>query len=191
VKDFLIKISLVALSLALALLPPAAYTEDGQVIGGKNSAGKVDVSSKKFTSRPCADGRESIFEGSVTAKQKDVTLLCDRLIIITNENAGSEPSESQTKKLSKSLQMSGAIKTITALGNVKITQKDRMATANKAVYDHGKRTVTMTEGPPRFSEGGNSGMADAVIVYLDENRFEFFKPRFTVDPGEPGNVKKK
>jgi lipopolysaccharide export system protein LptA len=189
-KFFSINISILALSLALALLPQAANTENGQVIGRKNPEGTVDVTSKKFTSRPCADGREAIFEGNVTVKQVDITLLCDRLIIISDENKGSTP-ESRTKKLSKDWQINSDVKTITALGNVKITQKDRVVTAGKAIYDHAKRTVTLTEGPPRFWEGRNSGVADAVIMYLDENRFELFKPDFTIKPGEPKKENKK
>lgn len=190
-KGFLIKISIVALSMALAVLAPAAYSENGQAIGGKNSAGKVDVASKTFTSRPCADGRESIFEGNVTAKQGDITLLCDRLVIVSDEKKGSAAPEIRAKKLSKDWQMSSAIKTVTALGNVKITQKDRMVTAGKAVYDHAKRTVTLTEGPPRFWQGRDAGMADRVVMHLEENRFELFKPRFTIDPGQPTEEKKK
>ncbi|MGO9118229.1 MAG: LptA/OstA family protein [Desulfomonilaceae bacterium] len=183
-KGFSIKISIVVLILALALLPQVANTENGQVISGKSSEGTVDVASKKVIIRPCSEGRETIFEGDVKAKQRDITLFCDRLIIISNENKGSTAPESRTKKLSKDLQISSEVKTITALGNVKITQKDRTVTAGKAIYDHAKRTVTLSEGPPRFWQGRDSGMADAVIMYLDENRFELFKPNFTIDPGE-------
>ena len=183
-KVFSIKISIMVLSLALTMLPRAAHTENGQVISRKNPEGTVDVTSKKFTSRPCADGREAIFEGNVTVKQGDITLLCDRLVIISDENKGSTAPDGRTKRLSKDWQINSAVKTITALGNVKITQKDRTVTAGKAIYDHLKRTVTLTEGPPRFWQGRDSGMADAVIMYLDENRFELFKPNFTIDPGE-------
>jgi len=190
-KGLLIKTSIVALSLALAALAPDAYSENGKATGGKNSAGKVDVDAKKFTSRPSADGRESIFEGNVKAKQGDITLLCDRLVIISDEDKGTAAPESRTKRLSKDLQMNSAIKTVTALGNVKITQKDLMATAGKAVYDHAKRTVTLTEGPPRFWQGRDSGMADAVTMYLDENRFVLSKPKFTIEPGEQKKENKK
>jgi lipopolysaccharide export system protein LptA len=190
-QGFLIKISIVALSVALAVLPRAAYSENGQAIGGKNSAGKVDVASETFTSRPCADGRESIFERNVKAKQGDITLLCDKLVIISDENKGSAAPESRTKRLPKDLQMNSSIKTVTALGSVKITQKDLMATAGKAVYDHAKRTITLTEGPPRFWQGRDSGMADAVTMYLDENRFVLLKPKFTIEPGEQKKENKK
>ncbi len=190
-KGFSIKISIVALILTLALLPQAANTENGQAISRKNPEGTVDVTSRKFTSRPYADGRETIFEGNVTVKQVDITLLCDRLIIISDENKGSAAPESRTKKLSKDLQINSAVKTVTALGNVKITQKDRTVTAGKAIYDHAKRTVTLTEGPPRFWQGRDSGMADTVVMHLDENRFELFKPNFIIDPGEQKKENKK
>ena len=190
-KGFSIKIGIVALTLAFAVLPRAAYTQNGKALGGKNSAGKVDVASKRFTSRSCAEGRESIFEGNVTAKQGDVTLLCDRLVVISDEKKGSGTPESRTKKLPQDWQMGGAIKSVTALGNVKITQKDRMVTAGKAVYDHTKRTVTLTEGPPRFWRGGDSGMADRVIIYLDEDRYELIKPSFQMESAKSAKEKKK
>ena len=57
----------------------AAYAEKDQVIGGKNSLDQIDITAKKATVRPCPDGKEIIFEGKVTAKQGDITLLCDRL----------------------------------------------------------------------------------------------------------------
>ena len=153
------------MALVVAGVLSAAYAEKDQVIGGKNSQDQIDITAKKVTVKPCPDGKETIFEGKVTAKQGDVTLLCDRLIILHEEKKGSTAPESQNKRLPKDWQTSSAIKTVTALGNVKITQKDLMATAGKALYDHAKRTVTLTEGPPRFWQGRDSGMAEAVIMY--------------------------
>ena len=109
----------------------AAYAEKDQVIGGKNSQDQIDITAKKATVKPCPDGKEIIFEGKVKAKQGDITLLCDRLIILYEEIKGGTAPGSQNKSLPKDWQTSGAVKTVTALGNVKITQKDRTATAGK------------------------------------------------------------
>ncbi len=158
----------------------AACAEKDQVIGGKNSQDQIDITAKKATVKPCPDGKEIIFEGKVKAKQGDITLLCDRLIILYGEIKGRTAPGSQNKSLPEDWQTSGAIRTVTALGNVKITQKDRTAIAGKGLYDHAKRTVTLTEGPPRFWQEGGSGIAKAITVYLDGGRFDLLEPRLTV-----------
>lgn len=170
--------------LAAAFLLSAAHAEKEQVIGGKNSQDQIDITAKKAIVKPCSDGKEIIFEGKVKAKQGDITLLCDKLIILYGEIKGGTAPASQNKRLPKDWQVSSTVKTVTALGNVRITQKDRTATADKAIYDHAKRTLTLTEGPPRFWQVGNSGMAQAVTAYLDEDRFEFVEPKFVMRPGE-------
>jgi lipopolysaccharide export system protein LptA len=192
-KGLSLKLSVAALIAfvgAIASLS-ATYAENEQVIGGKNSLVQIDISAQKATVRPCPDGKEIIFEGKVKTKQGDVTLLCDRLIILHVETKGATDPGSQNRSLPKDWQTGGVVKTVTALGNVKITQKDRMAIAGKGVYDHAKRTLTLTEGPPRFWQPGGSGTADRVVLYLDENRFDFLNPRFSIDPGQPTDEKKK
>jgi len=185
-KGLSLKVSvaaLIALLVTTAFLS-AAYAEKGQVIGGKNSLDQVDIVAKKATVRPCSDGKEIIFEGKVKAKQDDITLVCDKLIVLYGEVKGGEDPASQNKSLPRDWQTSGTVKTVTALGNVKITQKDRTAIAGRGVYDHAKRTLTLTEGPPRFWQPNSSGMAKAVTAYLDEDRFEFLEPTFVMRPSE-------
>jgi lipopolysaccharide export system protein LptA len=170
--------------LVAAAFHSAACAEKDQVIGGKNSQDQIDITAKKATVKPCPDGKEIIFEGKVKAKQGDITLLCDRLVILYGEIKGGTAPGSQNKSLTEDWQTSGAIRTVTALGNVKITQKDRTAIAGKGLYDHAKRTLTLTEGPPRFWQAGNQGVAQAVTAYLDEDRFEFLEPTFVIRPSE-------
>ena len=155
----------------------AAHAEKDQVIGGKNSLDQIDITAKRATVKPCPDGKEIIFEGKVKAKQGDIELVCDRLIILHEEKKGGTAPGSQNKSLPKDWQTSGTVKTVTALGNVKITLKDRVATAGKAIYDHAKRTLTLTEGPPRFWQEGGWGMAKVITAYLDEDRFHLLEPR--------------
>ena len=86
--------------------------------------------------------------------------------------AGAIQSSSPKNQATKELQTPSGIKSITALGNVKITQNDRMALAGKAVFDNAKRTITLTEGPPRLWQGPDVLAAQTIIIYLDENRSE-------------------
>jgi lipopolysaccharide export system protein LptA len=145
--------------------------------------------------RNIPDGKENVFEGAVKVVQDDVTLTCDKLVIVYEEKKGTAPTESRNRKLPKDWQTAGNIKSITASGNVKITQNERMATAGKALYDNVKRTITLTESP-RIWQGRDAGIADTIIMYLDENRSEFrggdASPiKFTINPSEPKKEKKK
>jgi lipopolysaccharide export system protein LptA len=85
---------------------------------------------------------------------------------------GTEQNGSNKKTVNKELQTASGIKSITASGNVKMTQNDRMAVAGKAFFDNTKRTITLTEGPPRLWQGPDVLAAQTIVIYLDENRSE-------------------
>jgi lipopolysaccharide export system protein LptA len=92
------------------------------------------------------------------------------------------------------LQTISGIKSITATGNVKIAQEERMAVAGKALFDNAKRTITLTEGP-KLWQGPDMLMAHTIIVYLDENRVELHSKDGKDDDGirmriNPGKQKK-
>ena len=62
----------------------------------------------------------------------------------------------------------------------------------KAVYDHIKRTITLTEGPPRVWQGSNVGTADTIVIHLDENSVAFGdRVQFTIKPSEQMKEKEK
>jgi lipopolysaccharide export system protein LptA len=138
---------------------------------GKGSDQPIDITSTKFTARNIPNGKEATFEGNVKVNQGDVTLSCDQLVLVYDEKAGARTGEGRVKKLSKKLENVSQIKSITASGNVKIVQNERMAVAGKALYDNAKRTITLTEGP-RLWQGADVMVAKTIIVYLDENRVD-------------------
>jgi lipopolysaccharide transport protein LptA len=171
-KGLSLKLGVAVPNLVLAVLLSAVYAENDQTIGGKNSQGQIDITADRHIAKSGRDSKERVFDGNVTINQDDVRLTCDRLVIVYDETKGSKSVESQGKQLPAS-----TIKSITAAGNVKITQNERRATAGKALWDYAKRTITLTEGPPRFWQGRDSGMANKVIMYLDENRWELPEPQ--------------
>ena len=131
----------------------------------------MDITSKRFTVTNTPNGKEVTFEGNVKVKQGDVTLGCDRLVIVYDEKTEAKTTEGRVRKLTKGLENVSQIKSITASGNVKIVQNERMAVAGKALYDNVKRTITLTEGP-RLWQGADVLVANTIIIYLDENRTE-------------------
>lgn len=131
----------------------------------------IHISSAKGRGRRLPNGYEATFSGKVKVQQGDMTLTCDRLVIIYEQKK--KPRDRKgNPKAPADLQDASNIKSITAIGHVKIVQQQTRATAGKAVYDAAKRTITLTENP-RLRRGRNVLQAATIIIYLDENRTEF------------------
>ena len=90
------------------------------------------------------------FRGNVVAKQEDMTLYANTLII---------HYDPESKKL----------KVITALGNVKIVQLDRRATGQKAIFQQDENKVIL-DGEAVVREGENVILGERVIFYVNEER---------------------
>ena len=165
------KIGGLVVFLVLGFALTAAGANNEYLSLGKGSDQPIDITSKKVSFRNIPTGKEVTFEGNVKVKQGDVTLTCDRLVIVYDQKQAARTGEGRIKKLSRSLENVSQIKSITASGSVKIVQNERMAVAGKALYDNVKRTITLTEAP-RLWQGKDMLVADTIIIYLDENRSE-------------------
>ena len=101
------------------------------------------------------------FKGNVVAKQEDVTLYANTLLIIYDPD---------TKKL----------KEIIATGNVKVVQLDRRATGQKVTFDQDKNKVVL-DGDAVVREGTNVIRGERITFYVEEERS-------VVEPGKGGRV---
>ncbi len=90
------------------------------------------------------------FIGNVVAKQEDITLYANTLVI---------RYDPETKKL----------KDITAIGNVKIVQLDRRATGQKATFQQEENKVVL-DGDAVVREGESEIRGERVIFYVREER---------------------
>jgi lipopolysaccharide export system protein LptA len=160
-----------ALVLCTAATAPAIAQSDYLSLA-QGSDQPINITSKRFVARNIPGGKEVLFERDVKVKQGDLTMTCDKLLIVYDEQKAKHDTQSNGKKLPKDLQTISGIRSITASGNVKIVQNERMATAGRAEYDNRKRTITLTEGPPRLWQGPDVMVAHTIIIYLDENRSE-------------------
>ncbi len=170
----MVRILLIAIFVMAFLLSPClCLCQKDYLAISPSSDQPINITSKRFSAKNIPGGKEVTFEGSVKVQQGDLVLTCDRLVIMYDEKmAGAIQSSSPKNQATKELQTPSGIKSITALGNVKITQNDRMAVAGKAVFDNAKRTITLNEGPPRLWQGPDVLAAQTIIIYLDENRSE-------------------
>jgi lipopolysaccharide export system protein LptA len=92
------------------------------------------------------------FAGNVVAKQEDVTLYANTLVVHYQ-------SENENRK----------IKEIIASGNVKIVQLDRRATSRKATFYQDENKVVL-DGDAVVRDGENVIRGDRVIYYVNEER---------------------
>ena len=90
------------------------------------------------------------FKGNVVAKQEDVTLYANTLVMIYDPD---------TKKL----------KEIIANGNVKVVQLDRRATGQKVTFDQDKNQVVL-DGDAVVREGTNVIRGERITYYVEEER---------------------
>jgi len=90
------------------------------------------------------------FKGNVIAKQGDITLYTNTLIVLYDQT---------TKK----------IKEIKGIGNVKIVQLDRRVTSHQATFDQDENKVVL-EGDAVVREGENVVRGERVIYYINEEK---------------------
>jgi lipopolysaccharide export system protein LptA len=134
---------------------------------GRGSDQPIDITSKNMNAKNIPGGKEVAFQGNVGVKQGDVTLSCDRLVIVYDEKTVDKTGEGKVKKLSKGQENVSQIKSITASGNVKIVQNERMAVADEALYDNVNRTIRLKGGRPKLREGSDVLIGDPIFIYLE------------------------
>lgn len=135
----------------------AIKTDKG--FGFTTSRAPIDITSDTVE----ADQKQNkvTFKGNVVAKQEDVTLYANTLVMIYDPDK---------KKL----------KEIIAIGNVKVVQLDRRATGEKATFDQDKNKVVL-DGDAVVREGTNVIRGERITFYVEEERS-------VVEPGKGGRV---
>ena len=94
--------------------------------------------------------RQSIFTGDVVAKQGEMTLYAERLIVFLQQD------QDQIERLE-------------AIGGVRVLQLDRIATAEKAVFYQVEERLVLS-GNAEVTQGQNEISGDEITLYLKENR---------------------
>jgi lipopolysaccharide export system protein LptA len=95
-------------------------------------------------------GKTAIFTGKVVARQEDVTIYSDRLIIYYGEQ------QDQVDK-------------IEAFGSVRILQTNRVGTGGHALYENKEGKITLSINP-RVTQDTDSVTGKVIVYYLDEDR---------------------
>jgi lipopolysaccharide export system protein LptA len=159
-------------SLFLIFISGEAQEKSGSAKGGGEKALKTDKGFGFTATRAPIDitsdtveadqkQNTATFKGNVVAKQEDVTLYANTLLIIYDPD---------TKKL----------KEIIATGNVKVVQTDRRATGQKMTFDQDKNKVVL-DGDAVVREGTNVIRGERITFYVEEERS-------VVEPAKGGRV---
>lgn len=103
------------------------------------------------------------FVGHVTVRQDDLVITGDQMIVYGVQ----EKEKSKTK--SSETPMVDQIDRIEVQGSVKITQREKMATAEKAVYYHREDKIVLL-GQPKVSQGQDTLQGRMITLYLADGR---------------------
>lgn len=95
-------------------------------------------------------GKTAIFTGRVVARQEDVTIYSEKLIIYYGEN------QEQVDK-------------IEAIGSVRILQTNRVGTGGHALYENKEGKITLSVNP-KVTQEKDSVTGKVIVYYLDEDR---------------------
>lgn len=95
-------------------------------------------------------GKTAIFSGKVVAKQGDVTIFSDKLVV----------GYAETSK---------DVENVEALGNVRIVQQNITGFADHALYENRTGRIVLT-GSPRVVQGGESISGKVITYYVDADK---------------------
>ena len=105
-----------------------------------------------------------VFSGNAVATQGDKEIKSDRLLLYYKKEAGKKD-----KVGAKEVEGTGDLEKIEAKGNVVVTQKERIATGDEAVYFQDSGQIIMT-GNATLRDGKNLIKGDKVTVFVNEDR---------------------
>ncbi|MEA3362726.1 MAG: lipopolysaccharide transport periplasmic protein LptA [Thermodesulfobacteriota bacterium] len=108
----------------------------------------IEITSQKL--EMLQQQRQSTFTGDVVAKQGDMTLFAEKLIVFFHKD------QDQVERLE-------------AIGSVRALQLDRIATAEKAVFYQVEEKLVLS-GNAEVTQGKNKISGDEITLYLQDNR---------------------
>jgi lipopolysaccharide export system protein LptA len=110
------------------------------------------------------DKRLVVFSGNAVAIQGDKIIRADKLMIYYKK----APDDGKPKEI-KGVEGTGDLDRIEAVGHVSVTQGNRVATGDLAVYDQDTERIIMTGGAV-MREGKNVVRGNKITLLIKENR---------------------
>ena len=154
-----------AATLCAGLPAFAALEDDGRSLEASPDATVVTADKLTFDYIK----KFALFEGRVQVNDPRLQLSSDRLTIVFTEDGGAQ--------------------TIKAEGKVLLTQGDKKARSDVAVYEVATGRIVLSGGPPQVMQGRNILEGEVITFWRDQQRLEC-KPRarlvvYSEDFGDP------
>lgn len=129
------------LPITASATPPAAAPKDRSTL-------PITVKSNEMNADNV--GRTAVFSGKVVAKQGDVTIFSDKLVVSYADKGD-------------------GVEKIEAFGNVRIVQLNRTGLSDQAVYESSTGRIVMT-GSPRVLQGNDRISGKVITYYVDDEK---------------------
>jgi lipopolysaccharide export system protein LptA len=130
-----------------SLLPVSAFSDATSVHKDRSDL-PITVKSNEMTTDNKA--KTAIFSGKVVAKQGDVTIFSDKLVVSYSDKKGD-------------------VEKVEAFGSVRIVQQNRTGFADQAVYESSNGRIVLS-GSPRIEQGSNSVRGKVITYYVDDDK---------------------
>jgi len=121
-----------------------------EIAGGDRLNQPIQIKSNELSTDSAS--RTATFTGKVSARQGDVTIYCDRLVIYYSEKG---------KEVDK----------VEAFGNVRIVQANRVGQAGHAIYESQTGRIVLDDNPKVY-QGEDEVTGKVITYYLDSQRSE-------------------
>lgn len=159
----IIKKVFILCTLFLLLITSATQAKDNSAkISNLSSKEPIEIVSDRMDA--FNEKKLVIFSGNVVATQGDREIKSDRLLLYYKKGTGKKD-----KIGAKEIEGTGDLEKIEAKGNVIVTQKEKVATGDDAVYLQDSGQIIMT-GNATLHDGKNLIKGDKVIVFVNEDR---------------------
>lgn len=139
----------ILLLVLLFLSFPALLPAETKLPGSRNNE-PIRIKSDRLTTDN--NQKMATFEGNVVARQGDITIYSDKMVINYADNEG-------------------RISTTEVFGNVRIIQGERRAQAEHGIYDAKLATITL-DGNPKVFQNSDTISGKVITYYLDEDKSE-------------------
>ena len=138
---------LIAIALCLVF---AGLVKAADIAGRDRNSQPIQIKSSALSTDTV--NRTATFTGKVVARQGDITIYCDRLVIIYSDK------EKEVEK-------------VEAFGNVRILQENRKALAGHAVYENKAGKIILDDNPKVY-QGEDEVTGKVITYFLDTQRSE-------------------
>jgi len=126
----------------------ATFSSNLYAAGEGRSGQPISIKSNELITD--GKGRTATFIGKVVAKQNDMTIYADKLVVYNAEQGGD-------------------VDKVEAFGNVRIVQQNRIGTSGRAVYSNKEGMISLFDNP-RVNQGKDVVTGKVITYFITEEK---------------------